>query len=232
MSITIIPINLPNAIIGSAYNTFITAIGGSAAYTYTITSGTLPTGLTLTASTGKISGTPTTKELSSFTITATDSLAATGTLDLTISSNTTLVSLADHYNRLQHFMCCLGSKGSELASKLRYSSDCCCEINTFELLVMYWEVLICYNPLATGNCLTQAQIDTIWDDISKKCGICFNPYGSIYTSLREGSSRITAGGDLRITASDDFRITPLETPTSKVLDGIDYMSIGGTFIVT
>jgi uncharacterized protein YhjY with autotransporter beta-barrel domain len=55
-----------------------TASGGTAPYTYAVTSGALPTGMNLTAATGTISGTPTVAGGFSFTITATDSNNFTG----------------------------------------------------------------------------------------------------------------------------------------------------------
>lgn len=110
----------------------------------------------------------------------------------------------DQQNRLQRFLCCLGSKGSDLSKKLRISTDCCCDINTFETLVMYWHVLVCYNPENENNCLTQTEIDTIWDDISCKCGICFSPYGSIYSDSTR-SVRITEDNIRRITENGNIR---------------------------
>lgn len=236
MAITITPTALPNAIINIAYgNKFITADGGTAPYTYSVTVGTLPTGITLNSTTGLISGTSTVNGLKTFTVTATDTLAATGTQILSISTNTTLFSKADNYNRLQHFMCCLGQKGADISTKLKYSTDCCCEINTFELLHMYWSVLVCYDPTATGNCLTQTQISAIWDDIACKCGTCFSPYGSIYTAARfinsSSGQRITEAGDRRITEAGDLRITESGIPATRVLKGIGTMKIGTTFKV-
>ena len=64
---------LPNATLGVAYSSTLTASGGISPYTYTVTSGSLPPGLTLGSSTGTVSGTPTTVGAYSFTITATDS---------------------------------------------------------------------------------------------------------------------------------------------------------------
>ncbi len=63
---------LPNATLNVAYTQTLHASGGLAPYTYAITAGALPTGLTLSTD-GTISGTPTAVGASSFTVTATDS---------------------------------------------------------------------------------------------------------------------------------------------------------------
>ncbi len=49
---------LPNAQVGSAYSATLTASGGTSPYTWTLTQGPLPAGLSLTPSSGVISGTP------------------------------------------------------------------------------------------------------------------------------------------------------------------------------
>lgn len=64
---------LPNGGIGAAYSTTLSATDDTAGVTYSLTSGTLPTGLSLNASTGVISGTPSSGNgNTSFTVTATD----------------------------------------------------------------------------------------------------------------------------------------------------------------
>ena len=64
--------SLPAGVIDAAYNQAVTATGGLQPYTWTLNSGTLPTGLTLSA-TGAITGTPTVLGTSNFTVTVTDS---------------------------------------------------------------------------------------------------------------------------------------------------------------
>lgn len=64
---------LINAVQGSPYNQGLTATGGVPPLTWSISSGALPAGLALDASTGQISGTPTTQGSSSFTVEVTDS---------------------------------------------------------------------------------------------------------------------------------------------------------------
>ncbi|MDJ0754166.1 MAG: putative Ig domain-containing protein [Ardenticatenaceae bacterium] len=64
---------LQTGIIGDSYSASLTASGGNAPYTWSITSGSLPPGLNLNLSTGIISGTPTAIGSYSFSIRATDS---------------------------------------------------------------------------------------------------------------------------------------------------------------
>jgi hypothetical protein len=73
---------LPNATVNVPYSQTITAQGGLPPYTYAITAGTLPTGITLDPTTGTFSGTPTVVGASSFTLTATDSEATPQTASL------------------------------------------------------------------------------------------------------------------------------------------------------
>lgn len=65
---------LPDGVLGVAYNQTITVTGGSGAKTFSVSSGALPAGLALNATTGAIAGTPTAPiGTASFTITVTDS---------------------------------------------------------------------------------------------------------------------------------------------------------------
>ncbi|MCX6857001.1 MAG: Ig domain-containing protein, partial [Verrucomicrobia bacterium] len=58
-TITLNPSTLPSGVIGTSYSQTITSTGGVAPYTYNLTTGTLPSGLSL-SSAGVISGTPST----------------------------------------------------------------------------------------------------------------------------------------------------------------------------
>jgi len=69
-TITISPSSLSTGFTGTAYSQTFTATGGGS-NNFTVSSGTLPSGLTLTATNGSLSGTPTTAGNSSFTIQAT-----------------------------------------------------------------------------------------------------------------------------------------------------------------
>lgn len=82
--ITISPPTLPDGSIGFLYDQLVAGSGGTAPYTFAVTTGTLPSGLTLDTNTGQITGTPTTPGSYDFTITATDANGCTGTQDYTI----------------------------------------------------------------------------------------------------------------------------------------------------
>jgi Zn finger protein HypA/HybF involved in hydrogenase expression len=73
-----------NATVGTAYATTLAATGGYPGYTFSIVSGSLPAGLTLSSS-GAISGTPTTAGNKTFTAKVTDSRGNTDTVTCTIA---------------------------------------------------------------------------------------------------------------------------------------------------
>lgn len=78
VTLTLSPSSLAGMTAGTATAQTITASPGTAPYTFAVTGGTLPAGLTLSAA-GMLSGTPTTAGAYNMTVTATDSLANTGT---------------------------------------------------------------------------------------------------------------------------------------------------------
>ncbi|MBS0214168.1 MAG: IPT/TIG domain-containing protein [Proteobacteria bacterium] len=76
-TISVSPASLSNGAIAAAYSQTVTASGGTSSYSYAVTAGVLPTGLTLSAG-GVLSGTPTAGGTFNFTVTATDSSTGTG----------------------------------------------------------------------------------------------------------------------------------------------------------
>ncbi len=72
-TVSITTTSVPTAVTGVPYTTTIMATGGTLPYTWSVSAGSLPTGLSLNAATGTISGTPTTVVLVSATIKVTDS---------------------------------------------------------------------------------------------------------------------------------------------------------------
>ncbi len=98
--ITLAPDTLPNAIVNTAYAQTITASGGSAApYTFSIISGSTPTGLTLNAN-GAWSGAPTTPGVFNFTAQARDAnnIAAARAYTLIVDKINTTTTLAASQN--------------------------------------------------------------------------------------------------------------------------------------
>lgn len=85
-SVAISTSSLPGATVGSAYSTTLAATGGTKPYAWSIASGQLPAGLTL-SSTGTISGTPASTGTSSFTVKVSDSAnpSQTASASLTLS---------------------------------------------------------------------------------------------------------------------------------------------------
>ncbi|MCU7647184.1 putative Ig domain-containing protein [Pseudomonas piscis] len=86
-TLAITPTTVPNGTQGTAYSTTLTASGGTAPYTYAITSGSLPAGLSLNSSSGLVSGTPSASGTANLTVTATDANSATGSRAYTLTIN-------------------------------------------------------------------------------------------------------------------------------------------------
>ena len=89
--LTITTTSLPNGSIGTAYSQTLNAVGGIGAHTWQLTAGTLPNGLSLNATTGLISGTPTALvNATPLTFQATDSgsPAQTASVSLTLTITT------------------------------------------------------------------------------------------------------------------------------------------------
>ncbi len=76
--------SLPNGELLASYSTTLTAVNGNPPYSWTIVSGSLPSGLGLSTS-GTISGAPTATGTSSFTVKVTDSSHNTATASLSIT---------------------------------------------------------------------------------------------------------------------------------------------------
>jgi hypothetical protein len=75
-----------SATAGTPYSSQLVAVGGTTPYTYSITVGALPPGLALTASSGAITGTPTTAGPDVFTAQAADSSAGLATQSCSLTT--------------------------------------------------------------------------------------------------------------------------------------------------
>nr|WP_186363511.1 putative Ig domain-containing protein [Rhizobium sp. ACO-34A] len=83
-TLALTPSTLPDGTAAVSYGQALSANSGTAPYTFLVTSGSLPAGLTL-ATDGTLSGTPTTVESQTFTVTATDVYGATGSQSYTVA---------------------------------------------------------------------------------------------------------------------------------------------------
>ncbi len=88
--ITVSPLTLPAMTAGIPYNQSITATGGTGPYTFNVTSGILPQGVTLSPA-GLLSGTTSVPGNYTFTITATDVLSCAGSRIYTMMVNPVVV---------------------------------------------------------------------------------------------------------------------------------------------
>jgi hypothetical protein len=118
---------LPAGYVGLAYSAKLAATGGSAAgYTWSISTGALPNGLTLAPSTGLISGKPTVTAVTAFTLSVKDSAAHTATaklaltvyLPLTVSTT----KLATGYLNLPYSATLTATGGSSIGHKWSISA--------------------------------------------------------------------------------------------------------------
>lgn len=215
-TITLTPSSFSDGATGVLYNQTISASGGTGPYTYVVTFGSLPLGLSLDIDTGEITGIPLGEAEILFAITATDVNGCTksGEYDVAIVESPPIIIppvrsanpiQANHSLRLKRLMCCIADRGYTLSKRIKLGLDCCCESDTLNLLIMYFNSLLCYDPTAIYNCLTQVQVDSVWDDISRKCGICFSPYGEVVNNTNVGI-RITENNIRRITEDGFYRI--------------------------
>ena len=87
--IALAPVSLIGGQLGQVYSQTITASGGTAPYSYSVSNGSLPVGLTLNATTGVISGTPASATITAFTVVVTDAKSCTGSApySLTVGTN-------------------------------------------------------------------------------------------------------------------------------------------------
>lgn len=97
-AIALSPGTLADGTAGTAYSSSISASGGTAPFSYAVTSGTLPAGLVLTSA-GTLAGTPTLAGTSTFTVTASDAAACTGSQSYNLLINPSGGSTGDPHMR-------------------------------------------------------------------------------------------------------------------------------------
>ncbi|HTU32308.1 MAG TPA: putative Ig domain-containing protein [Candidatus Acidoferrum sp.] len=84
-TLTVSTSTLAGGTVGTAYSTTLQATGGTTPYSWSVSSGSLPAGLSLNTSSGAITGTPTTSGTSTFTVKVTDAANNTATKSLSIA---------------------------------------------------------------------------------------------------------------------------------------------------
>jgi len=82
--VTVVTSSLPGGTVGSSYSQTLSASGGTPPYSWSLVSGALPAGLSLSAS-GTISGSPTTTGTANFTVQVADSASQTAQKALSIA---------------------------------------------------------------------------------------------------------------------------------------------------
>jgi hypothetical protein len=84
--VAITPATLPDGAVNATYTQALTASNGTGPYTWSVVAGTLPSGLTLNATTGVIGGIPTAAVTArAFTVKVTDSTGCEGLIDYTLT---------------------------------------------------------------------------------------------------------------------------------------------------
>jgi hypothetical protein len=91
---------IDSAVINVAYSDSLEATGGTLPYTFAIATGTLPTGLSLNASTGAITGTPTVADDFTFQATVTDAEDRVVSIECTITISSTGCQLLSSNNNI------------------------------------------------------------------------------------------------------------------------------------
>jgi hypothetical protein len=99
-TVTLSPASLPDGLVSASYNQTITATGGAAPYTFAVTSGAVPAGLTMNND-GTWSGAPTTANNYNFTVQATDSNGCTASQAYSLTITNTCIwngSVSNNWN--------------------------------------------------------------------------------------------------------------------------------------
>jgi len=104
--ITITPATLASGLVGQPYSQTLTASGGTAPYTFTVSAGTLPPGLALSTAGGPglLSGTPTTNGSSTFTIRATDANNCPADMSYVMTVTTSVPTMPEYFLMLLALM--------------------------------------------------------------------------------------------------------------------------------
>jgi len=190
---------------GVAYSSTVSASGGTGGFTFTITGGALPAGLTMAAN-GTISGTPSVAGTFSYTVTARDSAGNVGTVSCSLVVNPSALNICgltwgywkNHVSMWPITSLVLGSQSysqTELQTilGLAVKGDQSIEM-AHQLIAAKFNVLN-GTPIATANGAIAAA-DGLLSQFSGKL-----PY-SVAASSTVGAQMVTAAGNLNTFNSD------------------------------
>jgi uncharacterized repeat protein (TIGR03803 family) len=124
-SLSITTTTLQNGAVGQSYSTIFAATGGVAPYTWSISSGSLPAGLSLSGSTGAITGTPSEPGTANFVVQVADSEGTpmTATASLAITIPTPICAVAPDANSTVVNVAAPGQSATALLTVSNFSSD-------------------------------------------------------------------------------------------------------------
>src|SRR5205085_3001016 len=160
-AVTITTTSLPNGTVQTAYSATLQATGGTAPYTWSVGSGSLPAALTLSPS-GTISGTPTTAGSSAFTIQVADSAGNKASTGFSITINSSSGGTMPAFG---HVFIVLGendgSSGTYNSRTMPYLTSLA---NKYGLSTKYWAdthpSIGNYEALTAGQIFTNTDSDT------------------------------------------------------------------------
>jgi hypothetical protein len=180
----------------------VSAFGGTGLYTYSLTGGQLPAGLSLDPSTGEISGTPTEFTpglLYFFTVAATDTNGCTGTIDLSMS--------------IEPFSCALvGNAPTAINGNLIVDGSTATTINMACLVSVSGNLVLINNEQA--GVLDMASLATVSGNLE----IADNPVAGVLNM----ASLVTVSGNLKIA----------NNPAAGVLNMASLVIVSGNLDIT
>jgi hypothetical protein len=132
-TLTITPASLRSATNGVAYSRSLTAGLGTGPFTFAVSGGTLPTGITL-STVGLLSGTPTSPGITSFTVLATDKFGCTGTRAYSYTNLVPATLITFSYGNGTAALAFLGNPGSHYA--VQRSSPSAANFSTIATITM------------------------------------------------------------------------------------------------
>jgi len=136
-----------------------------------------------------------------------------------------LTTQSDINIRLWRLMCYIGEEADRIENRISTGSDCSCDIKNLKYLVAASEIIGCYVPKATASatdvCLSETQINTIFDVVSEMTGLCFDPPGlssaKLEAAIATEEAAIT-GADVCYLLLEDGDYVLLEDGSLTVLE--------------